>query len=117
MFSSPDTQGLHAPAWLNVIHEVNRAIPDTFGNPDGVGNVADVSTGTPGRYIEDYPTALVIMPPEADRFTADARVLVIGKTPEVEAAINAAVKLLDDRARDTAATQNLVADMERDGLL
>jgi hypothetical protein len=97
MFASPDTQGIDTPQWLQVIHAVNEARPGTFGQPDGLGTLSAKGTkevNLDGRFIEDYPEALVVMPGQARRFTEGATVLVIGKTPEVDAAIDAAAARL-----------------------
>jgi len=88
MHRSPDTQGIDAPEWLNVIHAVNERRPGTFLEP--------VSTGPDalGNYVEEYPEARVVMPPENMRFTDGAFVSVEGKTPEVEHAIRSAARRL-----------------------
>lgn len=95
MFHSPDT--MEPTQWLAVIHEVNRVRPKTFSRPDGIGTLT--KSGAPGapehdgRFIEDYPEALVVMPPADVRFT-DQTVLVLGKTPEVDAIIDEAARTL-----------------------
>jgi len=91
MHRCPDIRSEDAanhPEWLNVIHAVNEARPGTFLEPDSVGPNAS------GNYIEDYPEARVVFPPEAERFTPGAVVQVIGKTPDVEHAIRAAARKL-----------------------
>lgn len=88
MFVSKDTQGIESPQWLQVIHEVNRVIPGTFGEPTSFGTQPD------GSYVEDYPTATVTMPREEERFTPGATVIVKGKTPDLEHCIDNAAKSL-----------------------
>lgn len=88
MFSSPDIQGINAPPWLAVIHAVNDVRPGTFLEPLSVGTQPD------GIYVEEYPEARVVFPPEDGRFTPDARVEVIGKTEAVTLAIEDAAKRL-----------------------
>jgi hypothetical protein len=99
MFISPDTQGDY-PQWLQIIHEVNEILPGTFLDP------TRSSVQWDGKFVEDYPGAWVVFPPEADRFqewNEESVVRVVGKTAEVTAAIELAAKKLKLTSKKVAA--------------